>query len=173
MTFYSGFCLRDEARFFAPWLRDDAYTLAGFSSGAIKAFEHALASRSRIDTLQLFSPAFFGDKSEAFKRLQLRGFERNRAGYLQQFIAGCFAPYPIREIRTKEEGAEDLEKLLSFPWNPAELQRLTARGVRIEVYLGTADAIIDAEAARAHFLPYATLYTFKNANHFLQGENNE
>jgi len=168
MPFYSGFCLRNESDFFAPWLRRDTYTVAGFSYGAVKALRHILERRERIDTLQLFSPAYFLDKTEGFKRLQLKAYRRDTALYRSRFTESCFAPYPVQEVETYDEGAEALEELLTYEWPAETLRTLAERGIRIEVYLGEKDAVIDAAAAREFFTAYATVYYFKNANHFLR-----
>jgi len=171
MRFYSGFCLRDESAFFAPYLRTNDYTVAGFSYGAVKAVRDVLDRRERIDTLQLFSPAYFCDKPDSFKRLQLKGYRRDSSLYRARFIESCFAPYPVQEVETYDEGEAALEDLLTYDWPEAALQSITGRGIKIEVYLGERDAVIDSEAAAAFFKPYATVYFFKEANHFLQGAN--
>ncbi len=174
MRFYSGFLLQNELRFFRRWLKTDDFTLAGFSYGAILAFEEALRRRERIDRLQLFSPAFFPTKPEGFKRLQLKGFRRDPQAYREAFLRSCFAPCPPEAVETKADTEEDLKKLLEYPWPKVDLKTLTDRGIDIEVYLGGRDAVIDAAGAREHFLPYATVFCFKDANHFLQtnqGEN--
>lgn len=169
MHFYSGFCLRNDAGFFEGWLKKDVYTVAGFSYGAIKAFRHVLASERRIDTLQLFSPAFFRDRTESFRRLQMKGYQRDGVGYRARFLESCFSPYPVGTVETADDGAEALEALLTFDWPTASLAALKVRGVRIEVYLGEKDAVVDTEAAMAYFRPFATVFYFKGANHFLQG----
>ncbi len=170
MRFYSGFLLRGEEDFFRPWLSESSVTLAGFSYGAVLAFEEALRSARRVDTLQLFSPAFFLDKSAAFKRLQLAAFQKDAAAYREAFLRSCFAPYAPQPVLLKDDGIEDLRKLLYFSWPETALRSLNDRGIRIEVYLGENDAVIDAGAAREYFLPFATVYCFKKRNHFLQGE---
>jgi pimeloyl-ACP methyl ester carboxylesterase len=172
MPFYSGFCLRNESGFFAPWLKEGAYGVAGFSYGAIKAVRHALESGTRIDTLQLFSPAYFCDKSEGFKRLQLKGYRRDGAAYRSRFIESCFAPYGVQDVDVADDGEAALEELLTYDWPESALRTLRDRGMRIEVYLGERDAVIDADAAREYFRSYATVFYIKNANHFLQGEEN-
>lgn len=171
MHFYSGFLLRNEADFFAPYLKKSAVNVAGFSYGAIKAFEHALSAPQRIDTLQLFSPAFFLDRDSGFKRMQLRGFKRDPDAYRSAFLQSCFSPYPVREVDASDDGADDLEKLLDFPWPAEKLSALKRRGIIIEVYVGEKDAVIDADAAAEYFKPFATTYYIKGANHFLQGDN--
>lgn len=170
MQFYSGFCLRNESRFFDSRLRNDAYTVAGFSYGAVKAAKHVMQSRARIERLQLFSPAFFRDKSEAFKRLQIKAYRRDSSAYVSRFIENCFLPFAPSDIEITDDGIEALETLLYFEWPETLLKTLTERGVRIEVYLGAKDAVIDADAAREFFARYATVYYMKGANHFLQGD---
>jgi hypothetical protein len=170
MHFYSGFCLRGESAFFAPWLNKSDYSVAGFSYGAIKALRHVLEAQTRIDTLQLFSPAYFCNKSDGFKRVQLKGYRADTSLYRSRFIESCFAPYPATGVDTYDEGEAALEELLNYKWPRESLKAVTDRGTRIEVYLGEKDAVIDAEAAKDFFRAYATLFYIKNANHFLQGE---
>lgn len=171
MRFYSGFCLQNESGFFTPYLKESAYTVAGFSYGAVKAFRDVLKNKkSRVDTLQLFSPAYFGNKPERFIRLQLQGYARDAKKYRARFIESCFAPYPAEPVDVIDDDYAALEELLTFQWPAEQLQELTSRGVSIEVYLGEKDAVIDAEAARKYFAPYATTFYIKNANHFLQGD---
>jgi len=173
MHFYSGYCLRNESVFFDAWLKKTEYSVGGFSYGAIKALRHAFESRTRIDTLQLFSPAFFCNKSEGFKRLQLKGYRADNILYRSRFIENCFAPFPMHTVEVVDDGETALEELLTFEWPEQMLRALQDRGIRIEVYLGGRDAVIDADAALEYFRRYATVFYFKNANHFLQGELDE
>lgn len=167
MRFYSGFSLREDVKFFEPYLKASEYCVAGFSYGAIKALLHVSQSKARIDTLQLFSPAFFQNRSEQFKRLQMMGYNRDPEAYLEAFMRRCFEPYPQRSTLHVKTEAQELHELLYFVWPEDTLQELVDRGVKIEVYLGEDDNIIDADAAKAFFLPFATTYYLKNANHFL------
>lgn len=171
MKFYSGFSLSNDKQLFEPYLKDSDYTIAGFSFGAIKAFEEAQSTEIRVDTLQLFSPAFFQDKSEKFKRMQNMYFAKDKEAYLQNFLSSCFLPADIDANIVIEDGsAQDLEVLLSFVWMPEELKALQDRGIEIEVYLGSEDKIIDAQAAKEFFLPYATTYMINHAGHTLQNK---
>ena len=178
MKFFSGFSLKNDQRFFEPLLKKTDYTVAGFSYGAIKALEHTeslLGSSKRVDTLQLFSPAFFQTKSLQFQKLQLRAYQKDEALYLKNFIKACFAPYEQDKISHTSHALEELEELLSYKWNLDTLSEISRRGVHIEVYLGSEDKIIDAQGAREFFKEVATVTFFNGANHFLQriGEENE
>jgi len=168
MRFYSGFALADDQHFFDPYLRHSDYTVAGFSYGAIKAAQYAVESHERIDTLQLFSPAFFQTKKESFRRLQMGGYFKDVERYLDNFITSCFAPSPIKPITLGNSDAESLQELLYFEWTGELIESIRAKGTLIEVYLGLEDQVIDVAGAREFFLPYATVTSIKRGNHFLQ-----
>ena len=169
MKFYSGFSLRDDEQLFKAYVKESKYTIAGFSYGAIKAFKHALGSETRIDTLQLFSPAFFQDKTDKFKRMQNMYFAKDKDAYLKNFFTSCFLPLEIdSRVKIEEGSAKELEELLSFVWKADELKALQDKGVKIEVYLGSEDKIISSHKAKALFLPYATTYMINHAGHTLQ-----
>jgi pimeloyl-ACP methyl ester carboxylesterase len=171
MKFYSGFSLKNESSLFDAFIKDTEFTACGFSYGAIRAFEYVkkeLACGNRIDTLQLFSPAYFQSKTKEFKRLQLMAYRRNEEIYLRQFINACFAPYSVKPLEHSVTILEELDELLHFQWVFDDLEEIRQKGVKIEVYLGLEDKIIDAENARNFFLQVATVTYIKNANHFLQ-----
>ena len=169
-NFHSGFALKDEAHFFQVYEDKSAYTVTGFSYGAIKAFEAVLLSKERVDKLRLLSPAFFQTKSEKFKRLQLRGYRADASSYLENFLEACFSPYATQNVSYGKHSTEDLEKLLTYEWHKTKVQKLRERGVEIEVHLGLLDAIIDVNGARDFFTPLGTVYVYQRANHFLLGE---
>lgn len=171
MKFFSGFSLKNEEHFFKDYIKSDDFTVCGFSYGAIEAFRYAkesIARGERIDTLQLFSPAFFQSKTDKFKRLQMLSYSQERKKYLELFIDACFAPYEKQGLEFKKTTKEELQDLLSFQWNLEELRALISQDVIIEVYLGGGDAIIDEKAAKEFFLNAVTVTYIKNANHFLQ-----
>lgn len=168
MRFYSGFALSGDQHFFDPYLKHSEYTVAGFSYGAIKAAQYVDQAHERIDTLQLFSPAFFQTKKESFRRLQMGGYFKDSERYLENFLTTCFAPLPKSLIRFGENNAEGLEELLYFEWTSELMESICSKGTRIEVYLGVDDQVIDVEGARAFFLPYATVTSIRRGNHFLQ-----
>lgn len=168
MRFYSGFALSGDQHFFDPYLKHSDYTVAGFSYGAIKAAQYVADSRERIDTLQLFSPAFFQTKKESFRRLQMGGYFKDAERYLENFLTSCFAPSPVAPISLGSNDAESLQELLYFEWTYSLMECIRAKGTIIEVYLGLDDQVIDVAGAREFFLPYATVTSIKRANHFLQ-----
>jgi len=171
MKFFNGFSLQNEEYLFDEFINKSAYSVCGFSYGAIKAFEYVneqLELGNRVDTLQLLSPAFFQTKNDKFKRLQSLSHSKNRLEYIRQFIDGCFYPYEKKIVESKKTTKDELNELLNYEWNIAELKKLRDRGVKIEVYLGDKDTIIDVQSARELFLHVATLTYIKDANHFLQ-----
>jgi len=171
MKFFSGFSLKDEANFFDAYIYKSDFSVCGFSYGAIKAFEYTckqIEQGKRVDTLQLFSPAFFQSKDEKFKRLQVMAYRKNEDVYLEQFIYACFLPYERKRVERSVTVLEELEELLDYKWNLSELLALSEKGVKIEIYLGGKDQIVDAKAAKEFFLDVATVTYIKGANHFLQ-----
>ncbi|MBU0721709.1 pimelyl-ACP methyl ester esterase BioV [bacterium] len=171
MKFYSGFSLKNEDSFFEEYINTSKYSACGFSYGAIKAYEYvkeSLACGKRIDTLQLFSPAFFQTKSSKFKRLQTISYSKNEELYLRTFIASCFSPYAKKKVQYSTTCVDELHELLHYEWNPLSLKELSDKGVKIEVYLGSEDKVIDVFGAKEFFLDTATVTFIKNANHFLQ-----
>jgi len=170
MRYYSGFSLRDEESLFSDYISDTNYTVCGFSYGAIKAFkkvQEELALGNRVDRLILLSPAFFQTKSIKFKKLQLIGYKRDKASYIKQFLHSCFSPYDEKKVRTKDTTIEELDELLSYEWILDNLKFVEDNGVKIEIYLGSEDKIIDVAGARELFLEVGTVTYIKGANHFL------
>jgi len=148
MKFYSGFALKNEEYLFSEFIKNSEYTICGFSYGAIKALkatQESLAKSNRVDTLQLFSPAFFQSKDEKFKRLQLMSYKKNKEIYLKQFISSCFEPHEKKIVEHINSTIDELRELLEYEWN-----------------------IIDVNAAKELFLDVATVTYIKDANHFLQ-----
>jgi hypothetical protein len=171
MKFYSGFSLKNEKYLFSELIKKSDYTVCGFSYGAIKALRAAkgvLDEGKRIDRLQLLSPAFFQTKDEKFKRLQLMSYKKNKEIYLKQFISSCFTPFEKKIVEHTDTTIDELRELLEYEWDLEDFKELIERGVKIEVYLGGQDRIIDVNAAKELFLEVATVTYIKDANHFLQ-----
>lgn len=169
MIFYSGFSLINESHFFDRFLKKSDYTVAGFSYGALKAALYVLNSTKRIDTLQLFSPAFFQTQPQSFQKLQLRAFNASPQEYREKFLLTCFSPYDVCDVQLNyEDNSEDLKTLLSFVWDKELMQKIIDKGVYVEVYLGLKDVVIDTRGAKDFFLPFATVTSIRVGNHFLQ-----
>ncbi len=163
MLFFSGFCLDKEQELFYEFLSKSSYEVAGFSLGAIKAYEYSLNTKKRVDTLTLISPAFFLDKDEKFKRVQLLHFKKNSDKYIENFLKN--ASYPCKNHLTKylKKGSyEELELLLNYKWD-----KILDKNIDIRVILGEDDKIIDAKEAFDFFKKFARVYLYKGRGHTL------
>jgi len=168
MKFFSGFALKNDIHLCERYLINSEFNVAGLSFGAIKAIEYAKTATSRIDTIQLFSPAFFQNKSEKFKRMQLLYFFKNSDDYINNFIKNCFYPSKINEkIETYSAKKNELEELLRYSFSQETLKDLKTKGIRIEVYLGADDRIIDASSAKEFFIINCDIFWFHKLGHFL------
>ena len=171
MSFYSGFSLEREEALFDEFRKCGNFVVSGFSLGAIRAFEFVFETKLRVDTLQLFSPAFFQNTDEKFKRLQIISYQKNQKAYEEQFLKNI--AYPSTKDMKKYFNNSDrnsLQELLSFIWEKEKLKELKDRGVEIEVYLGGKDKIIDTKIAYDFFKNYATVYFIKKGGHILHGK---
>lgn len=164
--FYSGFCFANEEELFSSLTTlHHPYTLSGFSYGAILAFKQALLRpHLRLQTLNLFSPAFFQDKTPAFLKTQILGFRKNPQSYINHFLNLCGNP---KQKFFKQGTLDELEELLYFQWKEQDLQTLQKLGVQINVFLGGKDLIISPQKVSEFFAPYATIYLYKDLNHCL------
>ena len=172
MTFFSGFSLKGEETLFDTYRHHSDFCVSGFSLGAIEAFEYVLSSTRRIDRLQLFSPAFFQDKEEKFKRVQALHFKKNRALYIENFLENIAYPssYDMRNYY-HDSSSEELHKLLYYEWSREKLADLRDRSIMIELYLGECDKIIDVQEVKAFFMEFATITWIKNSGHILKDSN--
>ena len=96
------------------------------------------------------------------------GYRKDRDKYLNDFLELCFSPHNKKTTEHDETNIEELDELLNYKWDMKELKFLVSKGVKIEVYLGSEDKIIDVEGAREFFIHVSTVTYIKNANHFLQ-----
>ncbi len=171
MKFFSGFALKNEASLFSHLLKEwenNPYVVAGFSYGAIEAFEYTLKNDRRIDRLILLSPAWFLDKDRAFVRTQLIYFKKDPQTYLDTFFQNAVQPANIDLNPYRGEGdAQALQKLLTYPWEKTTLQSLQKRGIKLQIFLGAKDRIIDATKAHDHFKNFGESWLFKAWGHFL------
>ncbi len=169
MHYFNGFSLKEEERLFSHFLKNDLYTVAGFSYGAQKAFEYVYHSTERIERLILLSPAFFQTQKESFIRTQLRYFVADNQTYITQFLQNVATPSQKELTPYLHTGKkEELESLLSYHWDQAKIEEVLQRGTTIEVFLGEKDKIIAIEDAYTFFSDITTTYYIKNVGHLLQ-----
>ena len=170
MSFFSGFSLKYEQELFYEFLKVGDFTVSGFSLGAIDAFEYVKNTDKRVDTLQLFSPSFFQDKDEKYKRLQTISYKKNRDSYEKEFLKNiAFPSSKNMDKYYKKDTLDSLVKLLNYEWKKEELQKLKDKKINIEVYLGEDDKIIDTKKAYNFFKEYATVFYIKQRGHILHG----
>lgn len=168
--YFSGFCLENEKELFNEYLIENDYTISGFSYGAIQAFEFAFQSAMldvRIDLIQLFSPAFFNDKDEKYKRMQLIYFNKDSNKYAQNFLNNCGLDDTQKKKYFNLGTQEQLSELLNYNWDQNKLQMFIDNGTKIEVYLGGDDKIINSQKALEFFMNYSDTYFIKNKGHIL------
>ncbi len=170
--FFSGFSLENEEELFKEYIIQNDFTICGFSNGAIKACQYALNSKTRIDLIQLFSPAFFQDKEMKFKRMQLMFFKKDKLSYCNNFLQNISYPSSLTLNKYfKEESFEELETLLFYKWKKEDLQTLINKKIKIEVYLGFEDKIINSYETSEFFKEFADVYYIKKVGHILQKDN--
>ena len=166
--YFSGFCFQNESELFEDYIVKNDFTISGFSYGAIKAFEEVLNSNQRVDKLQLFSPAFFQTQDKKYKRMQLMFFKKDSNNYCENFLKNVLSPSNKDISKYFSIGTyEELEELLSYEWSEEKLQKLVDNGTKIEVYLGSADKIIDSLKAKEFFVKFSTVYFIKEKGHIL------
>lgn len=168
MVFFSGFCFDNEYRLFEKLINFGDYNVCGFSYGGIKAVEYALSSDKRIDTLQLFSPAFFNDKDDKFIRLQLMYFKTEKAKYIKTFFKNIGASQDDYVQYFKEGTINELKELLTYSWDIEKIKNLRQKGINLEIFLGQNDKIVDINKIKDFFEQYATVYILKDVGHLLK-----
>ncbi|MDR3347563.1 MAG: pimelyl-ACP methyl ester esterase BioV [Helicobacteraceae bacterium] len=167
LIFFSGFGFKDESGLFGEFLPECDFCVAGFSLGAIRAFEFVVSAAERIDRLILLSPAFFENKDDRFRRLQTMAFARDRSAYMERFYALCGGVDP--RWRDPDPPLDDLRLLLNFAWDKAALKNIGRIGV--DVIIGGKDNIIDSPAAMEFFVECGfNVKYIKQANHLLISE---
>ncbi|BCD62451.1 hypothetical protein NitYY0826_C1327 [Nitratiruptor sp. YY08-26] len=172
MKYFSGFGFKNEKVLFLSYLQRGDFVVAGFSRGAQKAVQEALAmieQGKRVDTLQLLSPAFFNYLSKEQKHKEILTFVKNKDAYLHFFYKKVLYPAKIDVDRFKTEASlGELKELLLYEWKQEDLELLQESGVAIEVYLGAQDKIVNADKAKEFFTPFAQVYLINNAGHLLR-----
>ncbi len=160
MRFFSGFCLCNEKELFREYLEEGDFVVAGFSYGAQKAVEFVLNTPYRVDKLQLLSPAYFSYHKKIIE-MNIKAFCKDKKSYIKNFLkkAGFWDERFLCDCELK-----DLKRLFYFDWN--KIKEL--RDVKVEVFLGERDRIIDVKRAYEFFKEVGEVYYIKNANHFLR-----
>jgi len=171
MRYFNGFMFSNEETLFEEYLSNGDFTIAGFSYGAIKAFEKTeelILEGARVDKLQLFSPAFFQNRGKSFIKMQLIYFKKDPPFYRKNFYQNAFYPADIDSRVKKSNGKdEELEELLTYVWDRDRVKKLSDSGVEIEIYLGEQDKIIDLEKAYNFFKELGEVCLIKEAGHTL------
>jgi len=169
MRYFNGFSLKGEEELFKEYLIDSDFLVAGFSYGAIGAFEYVYSSKQRVDRLILLSPAIFQNYKKSFIRVQLRYFKMDRDRYIEQFLKNVSYPSHIDLKGYLSIGKScELEALLSYIWDRDRVLELIDRGVTIEVFIGGRDKIIDSSNSFNFFSPITTTYLLKDVGHILR-----
>lgn len=164
--FYSGFCLEGEEALFHEFLPQYGEFMSGFSYGAISAVREAVLDKE-IKRLILLSPAYYAHTNEAFREAQIAAFEADEDLYRLKLLK--------KSGLSLEEGVRygingtvsQLRELLYFDWRSAGLDLLKKRDVKMEVFIGDADRVVDPYASADFFEEFATVYRLKNKNHIL------
>jgi hypothetical protein len=168
MRYFNGFSLNGEEIFFKEQFVKSDFSVAGFSYGAIKAFEYAYETSNRVDRLILLSPAFFQNHKASFIRTQLLYYRANSKDYQKQFLKNVAYPSSVDLTPYFKEGSvEELEQLLSYCWDREKIMKLIDRGVIIEVYIGGSDKIVDAKSCFEFFKELVPCYFIKEVGHLL------
>ncbi|MEA2028102.1 MAG: pimelyl-ACP methyl ester esterase BioV [Campylobacterota bacterium] len=167
MKYFSGFLFENEAELFSDYIPKSDGVVAGFSYGAIKAFEYAYSSGKRVERLILLSPSFFEDKNESYIKKQLKYYES--ASYKESFFSNVAYPSDVDlSSYYHPHSKEDLETLLRHQWDSEKLKDLVKCGITIEVFLGAKDRIINASKVNTFFSEFAITYLIKESGHSLQ-----
>jgi hypothetical protein len=165
--YFSGFSLQNEQELFSDYIIQNDFTLSGFSYGCIKLIEYAIKSDTRIDKIQLFSPAYFNDKDEKFKRMQLMFFKKDATSYANNFLKNCGFSKENQDKFFLLGTFEELKELLYYEWSSNQLQSLKDKGIEIEIYLGEKDKIINSKGALEFFRNFGDTYFIKDVGHIL------
>jgi pimeloyl-ACP methyl ester carboxylesterase len=168
VKYFNGFSLQNEEYLFDAFISKHNTTVVGFSYGAQKAFDYAYHTDKRIDKLILLSPAFFQTQKESFTRTQLRYYDSDKTNYIKHFLLNSTYPSTIDISKYLATGTkEELNSLLQYQWSYDKIQKLLAKNITIEVFLGSEDTIIDSKQAK-DFFSITNTYMIKGAGHLLK-----
>lgn len=170
--FFGGFALKNDLRLFTHIFDDfgiilNDYDVCGFSYGAQKALSYTLHCKSRINRLILLSPAFFNDRDTAFLDSQINNFTKNKELYLKYFYKNIGLDDTLSDFASNAL-LDDLQSLLYFRFKDDDLLIAKHLGIKIFIFLGGKDRIIDSKNAMEFFKNFGIVYFIKEANHLLR-----
>jgi len=165
--YFNGFSLKNEQELFAAYIEQSDFVVSAFSYGTIKALQYALDTTKRIDKLQLFSPAYFNDKDKKYKRMQLMYFKKDSLLYCDNFLKNSGFSSGNKSRYFNMGDYKELEELLNYQWNIEDMQKLLDKNIKIEVFLGADDKIINSSSALEFFRKFSEVYYIKNKGHIL------
>ncbi|MEO1941494.1 MAG: hypothetical protein ABGW77_01215, partial [Campylobacterales bacterium] len=113
--------------------------------------------------VQLLSPGYFGRKlNPRWVETNLRGFREKKGEFIRYFLEkGGLPDWKYLDLSCREE---ELERGFRFNWEPIP----NLEGVRLEVYIGNRDPIIDWEGALSFFSKIGEVYLIRGGDHFLR-----
>jgi pimeloyl-ACP methyl ester carboxylesterase len=168
VKFFSGFCVEGERELFAQYLPSREAYVAGFSYGAIEAIEYATSTKEFFKKLILLSPAYYAHKDEEFCGMQYAAFVADPQLYRIKLLKRSGLDEETAAKYAKMGTKEELDKLLHFKWSAELFETLKVKGVSVEIYIGSADRVVESEASAQFFRQYGAVYYIKNKNHFLR-----
>jgi hypothetical protein len=83
--------------------------------------------------------------------MQLIFFNKNQKQYCDNFLQNCGFTQKQKEDYFSLGNFEELEELLYFKWQEKDIKKLIDRNIKIEVYLGSYDKIINSQKALEFF----------------------
>ena len=95
-------------------------------------------------------------------------FKKDEDAYIKNFLENL-KDKSTKSIENffKKGSFQELNELLNFKWIKEDLEELIKKGIKIEVFLGQNDKIIDSLDAKEFFKEFATVYYFKDKGHLL------
>jgi len=94
-------------------------------------------------------------------------FKKDSQTYSDNFLANCGFSKELAMKYFQEGTYKELEELLSYEWDKEKLQKLIDKNIKIEIYLGSDDKIIDANVALEFFKQFGEVYFIKEKGHIL------
>lgn len=168
VKYFSGFCLHEEVSLFSEFIPQDEACIVGFSYGAIGATKFAQTTSNFFKKLILLSPAFYCHTTDEFKVQQLQNFVENPELYALKLLKKTGFDESYRSKFGVIGTSDELKELLYFDWGAQKFDDLLKKNIKIEVFIGGQDRVVDPNASMNFFKNFSTVYCMKNKNHFLR-----